>query len=156
MARPGGNGAARGIDVKLNVLLRIFAGEKEHLGNDEIGYLVVDRRAEEDDVVAKQTGINVVGALAPARLLNHHGNQCHFVSSSRSSGYGTRFRPIPWQSALPESTSAGMRGNAAGLPSGRQSFVQQTGGFLSFQLFTDSSQPAVLRQSHFQGIDRFA
>ena len=50
---------------------------EQHLRDDEIGYLVVDGRTKKDNVVAQQTGVNVVGALAPARLLNHHGNQCH-------------------------------------------------------------------------------
>ena len=81
------------IDVELDVFLRIFAGEKQHLSNDEIGYLIIDRRAEENDVIAKQTGINVVGALAATRLLNHHGNQCH--SSFVPRGVMPRHRVFP-------------------------------------------------------------
>ncbi len=95
----GGDGAARRVDVKLNVLFRVFAGEEEHLRDDEIGHLVVDRRAKKDDVVAKQTGVNVVGALAPARLLNHHGNQCHSSASSRSSVGGCF--PLPFDGCPP-------------------------------------------------------
>ena len=72
-----GDGAAGRVDVKMHVLLRVFAGEKEHLRHDQVGHLVVDGRAQKDNVVAQQTGVDVVGALAPARLLNHHGNQCH-------------------------------------------------------------------------------
>ena len=74
MAKAGGDGAARRIDVKRNVLFRILALQKQHLGDDEIGDLVVDGSTKKDNVVAKQTGVDVVGALAPARLLNHHGN----------------------------------------------------------------------------------
>ena len=70
----GRNGAARRIDVKRNVFFRILALQKKHLGDDEIGHLVVNRSTKKDNVVAKQTGVNVVGALAPARLLNHHRN----------------------------------------------------------------------------------
>ena len=61
----------------MHVLLRVLAGEEEQLRHDEVGDLVVDGRAQKDDIVAQQTGVDVVGALAPARLLNHHGNQCH-------------------------------------------------------------------------------
>ena len=70
----GGDGAARRVDVERDVLFRIFALEKEHLGDDKIGDLIVDGGTKKDNVIAQQTGINVVGALAPARLLNHHGN----------------------------------------------------------------------------------
>src|SRR5271165_5182432 len=37
----------------------------------------------------------------------------------------------------------------------RQTFVQQTCSFLAFKLFPESSQSAVLRQSHFQVIQCF-
>src|SRR5579863_1772996 len=73
----GGNGAPRGVDVERDVLLGILALEEEHLGDDKIRDLVVDGSTKKDNVVAQQTGVDVVGALAPTRLLNHHGNQCH-------------------------------------------------------------------------------
>ncbi len=72
-----GDGAAGRVDVELNILLRVLAGEEEHLRHDEVGDHVVDGRAQKDDIVAQQTGVDVVGALAPTRLLDHHGNQCH-------------------------------------------------------------------------------
>jgi len=40
------------LNVERNVLLGVFALEEEHLGHDEIGHLVVDGRAEKNDVVA--------------------------------------------------------------------------------------------------------
>ena len=60
--------------IKRDVLLRILALQEKHLGDDKIGDLVVDGGTKKDNVVAKQTRVNVVGALASARLLNHHGN----------------------------------------------------------------------------------
>src|ERR1700756_5399321 len=81
----GGNGTTGGIDVELDVLLRVFGREEKHLGNDEVGDLIVDRRSKEDDVVAQQTGIDIVGALASVRLLNDHWYQCHaLLLTSRS------------------------------------------------------------------------
>ena len=78
----GGDGAAGRVDVELDVLLWVFAGEEEHLRDDQVGDVVVDRRAEEDDVVAQQTAVDVVGAFAPARLLEHHRYQSHLLSLS--------------------------------------------------------------------------
>jgi hypothetical protein len=43
--QPRGDGAARRIDVKLHVLFRVFAGEEQQLRHNQIGHLVVDRRA---------------------------------------------------------------------------------------------------------------
>ncbi len=50
--QPRGDGAAGRIDIERDVLLRVLTLQKKHLGNDEIGYLVVNGRAKKDDVVA--------------------------------------------------------------------------------------------------------
>ena len=68
---------SRRIDIELNVFLGIFLSQKQHLGNHQIGDVVVDRRAYEDDVIAKQPGIDVVGAFAPPGLLDDHRYQHH-------------------------------------------------------------------------------
>jgi hypothetical protein len=47
-----GDGAAGRVDVERDVLFRVLALQKQHLGNDEIGHLVVNGRAKKDDVVA--------------------------------------------------------------------------------------------------------
>ena len=73
----GGDGTTRGVDVQLDILLRVFAAEKQHLRNDDVRDVVVDRSSQENDVVAKQTAIDVVGALATTRLLDHHRYQSH-------------------------------------------------------------------------------
>ena len=85
----GGDGAARRVDVELDVFFRVFAREKEHLRDDQVRDLIVDRRSKKDNVVAQQTGVNVVGAFAPARLLNHHRYKCHCSSFSPRSRYGS-------------------------------------------------------------------
>jgi hypothetical protein len=33
----------------------VFTGEKQHLRHNQVGHLVVDGRAQKDDVVAQQT-----------------------------------------------------------------------------------------------------
>ena len=63
------DGSPRRIDIQLNILLRVLARKKEKLRDDEVGDVVVDRCAEEDNVVAEQTAVDIVGAFAPARLL---------------------------------------------------------------------------------------
>jgi hypothetical protein len=46
----GGDGTAGRVDVDGNILFRIFRFQEKQLGDDEIGYLVVNRRAKENDV----------------------------------------------------------------------------------------------------------
>src|SRR5205085_258202 len=65
----GADDAARGVDVEVDVLLRVFGFEEEELRDDEVRHRVVNRRAEEDDVVAKQSRVDVRVALAARRLL---------------------------------------------------------------------------------------
>src|SRR5580765_5714344 len=45
------------------------------LGDDEVGDLIVDRGADEDDPLVEQTGVDVERALATRGLLDNHGNQ---------------------------------------------------------------------------------
>ena len=71
-----GNRAARRIDIELDIAFRIFRFEKEQLGGHEVGDVVVDGRANKQDMVLEQPRINVIGALAPGGLLDHHGDEC--------------------------------------------------------------------------------
>src|SRR6185437_2410115 len=92
------NGAARRIDVELQILLRVLAGEKEHLRDHQVRDLIVDRRSQENDVVTQQTAVNVVGAFAPARLLDNHRYKCHALL------YAPRrpvLSPADWFSCVP-------------------------------------------------------
>ena len=67
--------AAGRIDVHLNVALGIFAAEVKQLCDDQIGDLVVDGRAQEDNALAQQQRVDIVGALAAGRGLDDHRNQ---------------------------------------------------------------------------------
>ena len=51
----------------------IFGLQKEHLRGGQIGDVIVNRRADKNDVLFEQPGINVVSALAAAGLFDHHG-----------------------------------------------------------------------------------
>src|SRR5919106_3092314 len=64
--------AARRVDVDRDVLVRVLRLEMQELGDDEVRDLVVDRRAEEDDPLVQQAGVDVERALAARRLLDHH------------------------------------------------------------------------------------
>ena len=70
-----GDRAARRIHIELDVALGILRFEKQQLGGHQIGDVVVDRRADKQDVIFQQPRINVVGALAPRGLFDHHGNE---------------------------------------------------------------------------------
>src|SRR5713226_4908309 len=67
------DGATRRIDVELNVLFRIFSLKKQHLRGGQIGNVVINRRANKNDVFLEEPGVNVVGALTAAGLFDHHG-----------------------------------------------------------------------------------
>ena len=94
--QPGGHRTARRVDVEVDVALRVLRLEEEHLRDHQARHVVVDRAAEEDDVVLEQARIDVVGALNAVRLLHHHRNQ-HLVLQAPSppcgfSGRGGRAR----------------------------------------------------------------
>src|SRR6478672_7719343 len=67
---PRVDGAARRVDVDVDVLVRILGFEVDHLGDDEVRDLVVDRRAEEDDPLVEQARVDIEGALPARGLLN--------------------------------------------------------------------------------------
>src|SRR5437879_3080197 len=66
--KSGRNGAAGRIDIELDVALGIFGLEKEHLCGGEVSHVIVDRRADEDDVLFEEPRVNVVRAFATAGL----------------------------------------------------------------------------------------
>jgi hypothetical protein len=49
----------------------------QELGHDEVGDLVVDRRAEEDDALVQQAREDVELALAAGGALDDHRDQWH-------------------------------------------------------------------------------
>ena len=70
-----GHHAARRVDVERDLLLRIVGFQRQQLRADQRRDIVVDRPVEEDDALAQQPRENVEGALAAARLLDHHGDE---------------------------------------------------------------------------------
>jgi hypothetical protein len=64
---PRAHTAARGVDVDVDVALGIVRIEEQQLGNDDVGDIIVDRRAEENDAVHEEPREDVVRALATAR-----------------------------------------------------------------------------------------
>src|SRR3990172_1708876 len=66
----------------MDVRLRVVRLQEQHLGDHQVGDLVVDLTAQEDDAVAEQTGIDVVGALAAMVLLDDDGDERHGLLSA--------------------------------------------------------------------------
>src|SRR5512133_2732805 len=68
--RPAGR-----VDVELDVLLGVLALQVEELGHDQVGHVVVDRGAEEDDPLVQQPRVDVEGPLAAVGLLDDDRDQ---------------------------------------------------------------------------------
>jgi hypothetical protein len=49
-----------------------FSLSRKHLGDDQIGHLIVDRTDQENHALLEQTRVNVVRAFTAAALLNYH------------------------------------------------------------------------------------
>src|SRR5206468_11456111 len=60
------------VDVERDLLVGILRLQEQQLGDDEVGDLVVDRSADEDDALLQQPGVDVEGPLATARVLDDH------------------------------------------------------------------------------------
>ena len=72
------NASARAVDVQVDVLFRGLGFEEKKLCDDEVGYVVVDWSAQEDDALLKQPGVNVLGTLDAVCLFDDRGNENHF------------------------------------------------------------------------------
>ncbi len=60
---------------KIDVLRRFLGLQIKHLRDDQVGHVVVNRRADEHDAVLQQPRVNVVTAFAAPGLFNDHRNQ---------------------------------------------------------------------------------
>ena len=67
--------AAGRVDVQEDVLVGVLALEKQQLRHHQVGGGVVDRPDQEDDALSEQPAVDVVGAFAATRLLDHHGHE---------------------------------------------------------------------------------
>ena len=86
---PGVDDAAGRVDVQADVLLRVLGLEEQELGDDEVGDVVLDRVAEEDDPLAQQARVDVVGALAAAGGFDDHRHEHRVVSLGRRGSWVT-------------------------------------------------------------------
>jgi hypothetical protein len=55
----------------------------QQLGDDQVGDLVVDGGAEEDDAVVEQAGVDVVLALSAGAALDDGGNKGDYLEPGR-------------------------------------------------------------------------
>ena len=69
--------ASRRIDVHRDLFLGVFRLKEEQLGGDQTGHAILDSAGHKDDPVLQKARKDVVGALATAGLLHHHGDQVH-------------------------------------------------------------------------------
>ena len=60
----GGDDAAGRIDVERDVGVALLALQEEQLRDHDVGHVIIDRLAEDDDAVFQQAAVDVVGALA--------------------------------------------------------------------------------------------
>ena len=74
------------VDVEEDVLLRVLGLEEEELRDDQVRQVVADGRAQDDDAVAEQPRVDVVGALTAAGLLNDDRDEIGVHASDRPSG----------------------------------------------------------------------
>ena len=75
--QPGGDAAARAVDVQMDVGLGVLMRQDQHLGDDQVGDGVIDRRAQNDDAVLEQAGINIHRPFFTTAPFDHDRNQWH-------------------------------------------------------------------------------
>ena len=73
----GTDTAAGRIDVEVDVRLRVFRLQEEHLGHDRVGHFIVDPGAQKDDAILQQTAVDVVDAFFATAFFNNVGDQWH-------------------------------------------------------------------------------
>ena len=78
----------------MDVGFRVFVGQEQKLGHDEVGHLVANAFAHKDNSVFQKARVDVVGAFAPTGRLDHDGNQgvvgAHFFFSGTWKTSSTR------------------------------------------------------------------
>src|SRR5437773_1197114 len=67
-----GDVAAGAVDVERDLLFGVLGLQEQQLRHHEVGDLVVDRSADEDDPVLQQPGVDVERALTPTGVLDDH------------------------------------------------------------------------------------
>jgi hypothetical protein len=72
-----GNPAAGAVDVKVDVGLGVLMGQDEHLGDHQVGDVVVDGGSQDDDAILEQAGIDIHRSLFTTAAFNDDWNQWH-------------------------------------------------------------------------------
>jgi hypothetical protein len=80
-----GDAAAGAVDVNVDVFLRVLHLEEQKLGDDDIGDVIVDGGAEENDAVLQQARVDVISALHTAFRFD---DGRHDVVVLRDNGFG--------------------------------------------------------------------
>src|SRR6185437_16252238 len=62
-----------------DVFFRVLGLQKQHLGDHDVRHVVIDGTEYENQPLFQQAGVDIVGALAPCRLLDHHRNEIQCV-----------------------------------------------------------------------------
>ena len=90
----GVDAAAGRVDVEADVLVGVLGLEVQELGDDQVGDVLRDGRAEEDDALVEQPGVDVERALPAGGLLDDHRDEwahgARFVFA-----WSARFLPGP-------------------------------------------------------------
>src|SRR5207247_4367502 len=94
--KPGRHDAAWRVDVHRYLFLRIVCFQEQELGDHEGRHHILDRTGDEDDALLQQTREDVVGALAPAGLLDHHGDKGINVGINGVAHGSTCLRSAAW------------------------------------------------------------
>ena len=110
--------AAGRVDVEADVLVGVLGLQVQELGDDQVGDVLGDRRAEEDDPLAEQARVDVESALAARGLLDDHRYQ-GAATTTTSSATASSARRAPRSTALHEDPDR--LAHAAGPPRRRAS-----------------------------------
>ncbi|MPM27315.1 hypothetical protein SDC9_73825 [bioreactor metagenome] len=81
-----GHRAARGVDVEVDVLLRVLGVQQEHLGADRVRVLVLDLRTQEDDPVRQEGLVDIVRHAEWARAVGGEGASLIHVHDPEPTG----------------------------------------------------------------------
>src|SRR3989344_4495134 len=73
--KAGRDRTAGGVDIELNVLFRVFGRQKEELGDNQVGGVVLNRSGKKYDPLFEQARVYVEGAFAVRRLFDNHRHQ---------------------------------------------------------------------------------
>ncbi len=79
-----GHRAAGRVDVEEDVLVRVLGLEEQQLRDDQVGGDFGHRADQEHHPLLQQARVDVVGALAPPGLLDHHRDQAEVLRVRRA------------------------------------------------------------------------